>query len=286
MHVFILNIKKRSINIFIIAAVIISCSIFIPRMAFSVKNIKKDFTLPVIMYHSVLKNPSSQGKYVVTPDTIEEDFKYLKSNGYTAILSHDLISFINGGDICEKPIMITFDDGHLNNLTYVLPLLEKYDLKAVISPVGIYTQNAENAKDRNPAYSYLNFEDIKALIASGRIEIANHSYDLHKLDGRVGTSIIRGEDVNAYQKMLFDDLNKAQNLFYDNLSILPVIFTYPFGSCCENSKPVIKNVGFSVSLGCEEKVNVITRDPQSLYCLGRFNRQSGISSNDFFKNIK
>ncbi len=283
---FILNIKKRSINIFIISTLIISCSLFIPHMAFSVKNIKKEITLPIIMYHSILKNPSSQGKYVISPATLEEDFKYLKENGYTAVLSHDLINFVNGGDICEKPVMITFDDGHLNNLTYVFDLLEKYDLKAVVSAVGIYTEKSENEKNRNPAYSYLNFEEIKTLIASGRVELANHSYDLHKLDGRAGTSIILGEKVEDYKKMLFDDLNKAQNLFYDKLSMLPAIFTYPFGSCCESSKDVIKNVGFSISLGCEEKLNTITRNPQSLYCLGRFNRQSGIQSSEFMKKLK
>lgn len=245
-----------------------------------------EINLPIIMYHSVLKDTSKSGKYVITPTELENDFKYIKDNGYTCVLSEDLTEYINGKQLPEKPIMITFDDGYLNNLTYVLPLLEKYDLKAVISVVGEYTQRFSDEKDHNPNYSHLNFDDIKTLLDSGRIEIGNHTYDLHKLDSRSGCCIKKGENKETYKKLLADDLNKNQNILQQNLNYTPVIFTYPYGSSCVTSKEVIKDLGFKVSLGCAQKVNVLTRDADSLYMLGRFNRESGIDTQTFMKRFE
>ena len=34
--------------------------------------------VPILMYHSVLKNPKMAGMYVVSPDTLEQDLKYIK----------------------------------------------------------------------------------------------------------------------------------------------------------------------------------------------------------------
>ena len=92
--------------------------------------------VPIIMYHSVLKSRSNT--YIVNPSVIENDFKYIKENGYTTITITDLINYVyNDSPLPEKPIIITFDDGHYNNLGYVLPLLEKYDM--VFIPIFLFS---------------------------------------------------------------------------------------------------------------------------------------------------
>ena len=48
--------------------------------------------VPVIMYHAVMDDASRLGKYVISPEELESDFKWLSENGYTAILSEDLIT--------------------------------------------------------------------------------------------------------------------------------------------------------------------------------------------------
>ena len=93
--------------------------------------------VPILMYHSVLKNPKMAGMYVVSPDTLEQDLKYIKKKGYTTVFVRELTEYVyQNAPLPEKPVVITLDDGYLNNLTYVLPLLEKYDMKATISVVG------------------------------------------------------------------------------------------------------------------------------------------------------
>ena len=77
------------------------------------------------MYHGIRKSTSAQNKYVISPDEFESDLKYIKENGYETIVVADLLEYFdNGKALPEKPIMITFDDGCLNNYTYAFPLLK------------------------------------------------------------------------------------------------------------------------------------------------------------------
>lgn len=284
---FICTIKAKTLRLASFLALLCLTAATVTAMAVSrTPESAKTKKLPIIMYHSVLKDKNRSGKYIVTPEEVESDFKYLKENGYTSVLSSDLISYTAGGDLGEKIVMITFDDGYLNNVTNVLPLLEKYDLKAVISVVGSYTELYSENQDHNPNYSYFNYDDIKTLLDSGRVEIANHSYDLHKIDERVGCSIIKGEDKAEYKKMLKADLLKTQALLKNKVGYTPAVFTYPYGSCCESAKEVVEELGFKVSLGCAEKLNYISRDQKSLYDLGRFNRESNVSTKKFMARLE
>ena len=49
------------------------------------ENVSTEVSLPAIMYHSVLKDPARTGEYVVTPQSFENDLKYLSQKGYTAV---------------------------------------------------------------------------------------------------------------------------------------------------------------------------------------------------------
>ena len=242
--------------------------------------------LPIIMYHSVLRDSSRAGQYIVTPQTVESDLKYLKEHGYTAITAAELAqTVIKGEQLPEKPVMITLDDGYLNNLTYVLPLLEKYDMKAVVSVVGSYCECFSQNDDHNPAYAYLSWEDIDKLTAGGRVEIGNHTYDMHKRKERKGTKRMRGEDEAEYYAKLVCDIGRTQSLLEENCGILPTTFAYPYGYISRESVPILQEMGFTALLTCTEKVNEISGDPAVLTSLGRFNRPSGISTEKFMRKI-
>ena len=88
--------------------------------------------VPIIMYHSILADTNKSGKFVITPKQFEEDLLFIKENGYEPIFMQDLINYVyKGTSLPEKPIILTFDDGYYNNYLYILPLLKKYEMKAV-----------------------------------------------------------------------------------------------------------------------------------------------------------
>lgn len=67
----------------------------------------------------------------INTDVFEKHIKYIKDN-FKIIDSYDLLNFEKISNIKKKKIVITFDDGYLDNLENALPILKKYDAKATI----------------------------------------------------------------------------------------------------------------------------------------------------------
>lgn len=240
--------------------------------------------VPVVMYHSLLKDPARANSYTVSPQTFENDLRYLMDEGYETVVVQDLIDYVRHGTaLPEKPVMITFDDGHLNTLTYGLPILQKYEARAVVSVVGAYVERAVEENDPNPLYAYVTWDDLKQMAASGFFEIQNHSYDLHKHKGSHGAVRKEGEVLNTYQQRLTSDVLKMQQALFDMANITATAFTYPYGLIDKEGEQVLRELGFAATLTCVERPNYITRSPESLYLLGRYNRPAGMSTYRFMQ---
>ncbi|QSX05207.1 polysaccharide deacetylase family protein [Sedimentibacter sp. zth1] len=239
--------------------------------------------LPIVMYHHFLKDSKAWGKYVISPDEFEMDLVYIKKKGYTTVDMQDLINYVyNDIPLPEKPIMLTFDDGYLSQVEYILPILKKYNCKAIISIVGIYTDTFTESKDTCLSYAYLSWGRIKDLVKSDYIEIQNHSYDLHKIGKRKGVGKKFGETYEKYKQALNNDILYMQNLIEKNVGYRPTTFTYPFGEMSDESETILKDIGFLATLSCAEGVNYITKNKEDLYKLKRCNRPYKINREKFF----
>ncbi|MBS7224130.1 MAG: polysaccharide deacetylase family protein [Clostridiaceae bacterium] len=243
--------------------------------------------LPIIMYHSVLKDQAQAGKYVISPSALEADLNYLESHGYETVTVADLVRYVDElGELPEKPVMITFDDGHYNNYLYAYPLLKKHGMRAVISVIGKETEQYTESGQENAYWSYLTLDRLREISTDGVFEIQNHSYDLHENDARKGALRMRGESLESYRALLVEDTERTQKLLIEGGVPTPICYTYPYGACSRESEEVIKSLGFLCTLGCEERVNTLRRgDADCLYRLGRYNRPAGVSAERFLGKI-
>lgn len=237
--------------------------------------------LPVVMYHSMLKDEKYHGKYVISPAEFESDLAYLRDRGYTPVLMSELIAYTEGGELPEKPILLTFDDGYYNNYLYAFEIAKRYQSKFVISPIGRYADQYTDTPDENAYYSHATWSELREMADSGLVEVQNHSYDLHR--DETGVKKRSGETGEQYRARLTADLVKAQDAIEEHVGARPTTFVYPFGAVSKATPDIVKELGFSATLTCEERVSRVTRDPQSLYGLGRFLRVSGVSSKEFFE---
>lgn len=229
--------------------------------------------LPVLMYHSILK--SRKGTYIVNPSQLEADFKRIIDEGYTAVTSEQVISFVDGkGELPAKPIMITFDDGHYNNMYYALPLLKKYDLHAVLNVIGKFSDFSTSSGDiDNPNYSHVTWDEV-AEMSNGRVmEIGSHTYNMHNYKPRFGLSQNYGESDEQYVAALKSDIDKLQKILFEYTGKQCRVLAYPFGKYNTIAENTLVNMGFRMMFTCNEGVSYVTRGkPESLYKLKRINR--------------
>ncbi len=243
--------------------------------------------IPIVMYHNISNKSNLLGKYAISQNQFKNDLEYIKEKGFNTITMTQLIDYAyNNTELPEKSIVITFDDGYESFYTYAYPLLKEYNMKAVMSIVGSYTDLFTEEEDHNLDYSHLNWEEVNEMSDSGLVEIQNHTYNMHEISkNRKGCGIKKGESVDDYSKELNDDLGKLQNEILSYTGTSPNTFTYPYGYISPQSIDIIKTMGFKAALTCYEVVNKPESGTDWLYNLGRFNRENGKSSSEFFKKM-
>ncbi|MFZ2537512.1 MAG: polysaccharide deacetylase family protein [Oscillospiraceae bacterium] len=245
--------------------------------------------LPVAMYHHILNSPSKLGDYVISPMQFEEDLEYIQKSGYTTITSVQLLDFIqNGTALPKKPIMITFDDGYESVHEYAYPLLQKYNMKAVLSIIGKHTDIFSNKDEpRHINYSHLSWDQLRKMQQSGVFEIQNHSYSMHLPQGspRYGIRIKKGESEEDYKAALIEDIGGLSDQITHEIGVAPTVFAYPFGAHCKQSQSILDELGFKIILTCEERINKISSNSDFPLKLKRFNRASKYSTFDFYSKL-
>ena len=269
----------------LVLSVCVVCSGIRDTWAVSVP-VENGKAVPILMYHSLLKDPARAGQYVISPDQFRQDIQYLQEHGYTTVLMTDVIRYVQEGTpLPEKPIVITFDDGYYNNYLYGFPILKELNAKAVISIIGRYTDLFSQTDENNAYYSHCTWDQIREMQASGLVEIQNHTYNLHTYDNRRHGCANKKWEVEAdYDQTVGEDILKLQNRIRTETQFTPNTFVYPFGSYTKMSEALIRDLGFSASLSCESGVTVVY-DAESLYCMKRYIRPSGSDSVSYFQKI-
>ena len=276
------------------AAVFAAATIFLTVLSgiqqiLPVQQNQEGIAMPVIMYHHILESSKLLGAYVITPQELEKDFQWIQQEGYTPVVVQDLLDYVYSDvPLPEKPIMITFDDGYESNYVYAYPLLQKYGYKAVISIYGRCTDEFSQTEDKHINYSHITWDEIREMADSGLVEFQNHTYNMHynATGKRKGIQKMYNEDIAAYQALLREDLGKLQQEFQEHLGYTPTAFTYPFGFLEPDAEPVLEELGFLASFCCEERIHYITKDPQCLYKIRRFNRPHDLNTADFFEKME
>lgn len=128
--------------------------------------------IPVLMYHSILDTVTEkQQNSCVEVDVFEAQIKGLLEAGYTPINFKTLKDYLeHKSGLPKKPILITMDDGYLNNYEKAYPIYQKYNVEATlfVSPYYMLEENTGR---------HFGWEAAREMEASGLIDIQSHGYN-------------------------------------------------------------------------------------------------------------
>lgn len=91
--------------------------------------------VPVFMYHSVgIPDPEWKWNYLTTPyQDFENQMKWLKKCGFTTIHFDRYYNYIfNGATLPKNPVILTFDDGYVDNYIFAYPIMKKYGMVGTV----------------------------------------------------------------------------------------------------------------------------------------------------------
>lgn len=190
-----------------------------------------------LMYHLVddeITSPMS-----IPVDSFKSQMIALQEMGVNFLNLKDVERILNGSQTIERGILITFDDGYTNTIEVALPILEEFNIPALMSICGSYI-NVETRPTHtiHASQNFATVDQIKLWLSSGR-DIAGHTYSHHKL-----TKL-------SYEEAEYE-IALDKKVIETNLNTNIDTFVYPFGSNNSAVREIVGkyyNKAFAVDFG-------------------------------------
>ena len=178
--------------------------------------------IPVLYYHSV--NDSVDNEVTISPSLLKKELEYIKNQGYTTLSLKEVENYIlNNQPIPEKSILITFDDGYMDNYYNAYPILKELNMKATIFCI---------TSELDGSY-YLSEDAIKEM-SKNNIDIESHTLNHPHLN-----SLTYDEQL----KELTESKAKLENITGNKITAI----AFPFGDYNEDSIKAAKNSGYTLA---------------------------------------
>ena len=222
--------------------------------------------MPILMYHRFIAHKSEKGIHGtwIHEDRFERHLQLIKWLGYKTLTFREFAQkgFIHRLEPGKKYLMITADDGYRDNLTRMLPLLEKYDMSAVVFIVSNETHNrwdTDHPVTPDIRADLLSPREIRELDSSGRIEIGGHTLSHAKLD-----------ELTPSQQRIEIVENKKH--LEDILGHSIISFAYPYGNLNDSAKLEARTAGYRFAVATDSGPRALHEDPFQIRRIAVFPR--------------
>lgn len=229
-------------------------------------------TLTVIGYHEVTDQSALVPQYAVKTENFEQQVRWLQKNGFHFVSVTQLLKAHEGKAVLpEKPVLLTVDDGYESFYSNVYPFVKQNKIPVVLAVVGSWVETTANqpvhfGDEEIARNKILTWQQIKEMSDSGYVEIASHSYDLHKgiLGNPQGNSEPAAttrlyndktktyEGDGAYNKRIYDDLKKNTDLMKAHGVPAPRVMVWPYGRYNMETIRIAKSLGMPITVSLDD----------------------------------
>lgn len=222
--------------------------------------------VPILTYHHV--NPRPGDMVTVTPEHFEAQMAFLAGAGYQTLFIGELLDWMAEKTILEqKAVVLTFDDGYLDNYRHAYPVLKKFGLKATIFLVTGWSGRERETEDRRRIFSHQECRQLQESGTAGRMALTWPEARQLEEEG-----LVRVEShTHEHTKELFADvaalresLRLSQEALQRHLGKKSTCLCWPGGRYNAASLEAAREFGFTACCTTERGVNVPGGDPWRL----------------------
>ncbi|MCG8340487.1 MAG: polysaccharide deacetylase family protein [Cytophagales bacterium] len=219
--------------------------------------------IPILMYHKIPKQPfETQHQTYVTQQNFEKHLRFFKRRGFTPITFQDYFAFANGFPAHKlfprKPLILTFDDGYLDNYTNMLPLMQQYGYKGVLFLLGDAKAdyNFWDADQGEHYDSLMSLSQKQAFVKEGW-EIGAHTLSHPNLTALT-------------EEQAKHEIAESKKRLEQDLKTTIISFAYPSGYCNEKIKQLVKDTGFQFGIATDTGGLHLEDDPYQIFRVNIF----------------
>ncbi|NNH39714.1 poly-beta-1,6-N-acetyl-D-glucosamine N-deacetylase PgaB [Acinetobacter terrae] len=244
----------------------------IPHLAWS-QTPAHNPTLTVIGYHEIINTENALiPEYAVSTTQFQQHIDWLKKNGFHFINVDQLIQAHQGKySLPKKPVLLTVDDGYASFYQNAYPIVKANKIPVVLAVVGSWLEPKEDQSidfsgEQLQRNQMLSWAELKEMQDSGLVEMASHSYNLHR--GIVGNpqgnfepaAVTRlydpksasYEDDSHYQQRISNDLKQNNQLLIAHGLKSPRVMVWPYGHYNMQTVKIAKQLGMPVAISLDD----------------------------------
>jgi len=244
----------------------------------------------VISLHDIADNPAGMDSSGVSTDRLVTFFEWLIGNDWQAISLSDVESARRGeARLPERAVLITVDDGYASLYTRVYPLALAYEIPVLAALVGEWLDVPASGEvsyggGKRPRSHFITWAQAREMQASGLVEFASHTYDLHHEEraNPQGNMLAAGvtrrydpargyESEADYAERLRADFERSRAQFEQQLGQSPRAMVWPYGRYNQASSKIAREIGFSYSLTLDPRPGRVPQaEDAAPYVIGRY----------------
>jgi len=212
-------------------------------------------TVPILMYHSVDEScDPAYRRWTVSPERFAGHLAVLRDRGYAPLTIAELVRRRQSGNLPDKGVAITFDDGLADFGRHALPLLERFGFASTLfvttGHVGATARwLADLGEGERPM---LTWDEIAAL-PQRNVEVGAHTHSHPQLD-LLATADARRE------------IEHSKALLEAHIGQRVQSFAYPHGYSTPAVRHCVAQAGFSAACRVADG---LSRSGESPYALSR-----------------
>ena len=230
-------------------------------------------TLTVIGYHEITDHKDALiPSYAVTTQQFSEHIDWLQKNGYHFINVDQLLKAHQGKyTLPTKPVLLTVDDGYQSFYQNAYPIIRAKKIPVVLAVVGSWLEPKADQKvdfggDEIARNKILSWNELKEMQNSGFVEIASHSYHLHRgvtanpQANSEPAAITRIYDLKtktyesdaSYRTRVYQDLKKNNDLLKAHGLRSPRVMVWPYGRYNMQLVQISKQLGMPITITLDD----------------------------------
>ena len=228
--------------------------------------------IPVLMYHKIPDAPlASQHRIFVAKEQFAQHLAYFHRHQFSPITFRDYQDFASGrrplAEFPRRPLILTFDDGYLDNYTNLLPLMQQYGYRGVLyllGDVGVrYNQWDLAQNPAEPRADLMDEHQKRAFVAAGW-EIGAHTMSHAQLPALPAAAAAV-------------EISQSKAALEQRLGTEVLSFAYPYGALDEEVKKLVQQAGFTFGVATDTGGMHLEDDRMQVFRINMFPHETPAS---------